>query len=290
MPITKSGLVAFTSAKKRKPLFGGTLVTTSKQHYSISEAGALLVVALLAFSPCVCRAQSINLSLNLLYSDPTNSNSGGTWQFVAKASNFGIAGISTRVTGISSPTDLAPRATINGTDTAGFNADALPLIPAGQNTPAYFELDFGQAPFDPTPGEEQGAFYGVGQLTNGAPNYAGKPIGSNSEGPVFTTLTTPLNIPWATGDVFGDPTWATAVCLASGTFIAGNTPEFLVGSAGNVFTTLGTATTHGFISSATNVTTVVRTNLAVPEPTASMLLLTALVFAITRRQEHTRPR
>jgi hypothetical protein len=265
-------------------------MTKPKSYQLMGGFRGFLIVALLAFAPCVCRAQSINLSLNLLYSDPTNSNSGGTWELTAKSSNFGIAGLAVSIIGIGSPTDLAPRATINGTDTAGFNSDAFPFISAGQNTPAYFELIFGQAPFDPFPGKEQRAFYGAGQLANGAPNYLGKPIGSNSGGPAFTTLTTPQNIPWATGDVFGDLTWRTAARLASGLFLAGNTPQFLTGSAGNVFTTLGTATTFGFINSATSVNAIVRTNLVVPEPRASMLLVSALVVAMTRRQEQTRLR
>ncbi len=107
-------------------------------------------------------------------------------------------------------------------------------------------------------GEEQGAFYGVGELSNGAPDYPGKPMGSNSEGPAFTSLTAPLEIPWATGDVLGNPVWNTAARMASGTFATNVTPSFVEGSSGNVFNTLGTSTAFGDIVAAT-ITTIVRT-------------------------------
>src|SRR4051812_1994508 len=198
--------------------------------------------------PASAEAQTIDLSLNVFYSSPSDVNSAGTWSLSAKSSNFGIAGLTTRVTGISSPTDLAPRATVNGSNVAGFNADAFVPIPPGQSTPGYFELDFNQAQLDLNGGSEQSAFYGVGQLTNGAPNYAGNPAGSNSEGPLFTSLTAPQHIPWATGDVFGNPAWATGAVLAGGTFATNTTPAFLTGSAGNVFTSLGSSTAFGNIA------------------------------------------
>jgi hypothetical protein len=117
-------------------------------------------------------------------------------------------------------------------------------------------------------GEEQTVFYGVGTLTNGAPNYPGRPAGTNFIGPAFGTLTVPpvnSGIPWAVGDAFGDPLWNTAARLASGTFPAGLSPGFYsdgeLASSGNIFTTLGNSTTPGTISLAT-VSTVVRTNLS----------------------------
>jgi hypothetical protein len=210
--------------------------------------------------PAIAEAQTIDLSLNVFYSSPSDVNSGGTWLLVAKSSNFGIAGLTTRVTGISAPTDFAPRATVNGSNVAGFNADALVPIPPSQSTPGYIELDFNQAQLDLGGNPEQSAFYGVGQLTNGAPNYAAKPAGSNSEGPLFTSLTAPQHIPWATGDFFGNPAWATGAVLAGGTFATNATPAFLSGSAGNVFTSLGTPTAFGSIAAALSVSTIVRTN------------------------------
>ena len=48
----------------------------------------LFVVAL---SPVAAPAQSIDFSLNVFYASPTNLNSGGTWELVAKSSGFGIA-------------------------------------------------------------------------------------------------------------------------------------------------------------------------------------------------------
>jgi hypothetical protein len=224
--------------------------------------GAMCAIVCATANLCASNAaaQTIDLSLNVLYSSPSDVNSGGTWLLVAKSSNFGIAGLTTRVTGISSPTDLAPRATVNGSATAGFNADPVAFIPATQTTPSYFELDFGQAQLDLNGGAEQSAFYGVGQLANGSPNFAAKPVGSNFEGPLFTTLTSPQHIPWATGDVFGSPAWATGALLASGTFAANATPASVSGSAGDVFTSLGTSTAFGSIAATLSVSTIVRTN------------------------------
>jgi hypothetical protein len=117
-------------------------------------------------------------------------------------------------------------------------------------------------PFDSLlPGQEQGVFYGVGQLAHGAPNYPGKPVGSNSEGPAFTTLSQPFGIPWATGDLFGNATWSTAAVFGVGDFSPGQTPAFVTGNHGNVFTALGTSTTFGSVAPAT-LTTIVRTNFA----------------------------
>src|SRR3954447_4936553 len=105
-------------------------------------AACAIVCAAANLWPAIAQAQTIDLSLNVLYSSPSDVNSGGTWLLVAKSSNFGIAGLTTRVAGINSPTDFAPRATVNGGATAGFNSDAFPFIPASQSTPSYFELDF----------------------------------------------------------------------------------------------------------------------------------------------------
>jgi hypothetical protein len=205
-------------------------------------------------------AQTIDLSLNVFYSTPSDTNSGGTWVLVAKSTNFGIAGLQARVTGVGTVSDLAPVATVNVNQLAGFNADAQPFIPASGSTPGYYELDFGQAPFDSlSAGQEQGIFYGVGQLANGSPNYPGKPVGSNSEGPAFTTLSQPFGIPWATGDLLGNASWNTAAVFAFGQFSDGSTPAFVAGNNGNVFTALGTSTTFGSVASAA-VTTIVRTN------------------------------
>jgi hypothetical protein len=213
------------------------------------------------FQPSTATAQTIDLSLNVLYSNPSNVNSGGTWQLVAKSSNFGIAGLQARVTGVSTAFDVSPFATVNGNQFAGFfEGDAVFFNPPAGATPGYYELDFGQVPFDSLgPGQEQGVFYGVGQLANGAPNYPGKPVGSNSEGPVFTTLAQPFGIPWATGDILGNAAWNTAAIFGQGEFSAGQTPAFVSGNGGNVFTALGTSTTFGTVAAAT-ISTIVRTN------------------------------
>jgi hypothetical protein len=182
---------------------------------------------------------------------------------VAKSSNFGIAGLQAHVANVNNAIDVSPYGTVNGNQAAGFyEGDAVFFVPGSGTTPGYYELDFGQVPFDSLgPGQEQGIFYGVGQLANGSPNYPGKPVGSNSEGPAFTTLSQTVGIPWATGDPLNNSAWNTSAVFAEGEFAVGQTPAFATGNNGNVFTTLGTSTTFGSVASAT-ISTIVRTNFA----------------------------
>jgi hypothetical protein len=222
----------------------------------VLAATCVFIGALASLRPAAVQAQTIDLSLNVFYTTPSNINSGGTWELVAKSSNFGISGLDAHLRDIATALNRAPRATVNGNDSAGFS------VYADATFPTYRGLIFGQAPVFPfMPGDEQGVFYGVGQLANGAPNYPGKPPGSNSEGPAFTSLTAPLEIPWATGDAFSNPAWNTAALLASGTFALNVTPSFVEGSAGAVFTTLGTSNTFPDPTAAT-VSAIVRTNFA----------------------------
>jgi hypothetical protein len=205
---------------------------------------------------------TIDVSLNVFYSNPTNVNSGGTWELVAKSSDSGIAGLSLLLTNITTAQNEGPRGTVNGTDPAGFGQFFNTFNPLG-----FRNVTIGQVPLPPSTigsGEEQSVFYRIGTLTNGAPNYPTKPPGTNSIGPAFTSLTNVLDVPWATGDTFADPAWSTAAKLASGSFAAGLTPGFASGggglaNTGNVFTTIGTSTTYGSIAEA-EINTFVRTN------------------------------
>lgn len=211
-------------------------------------------VAAIAWQPCAVRAQTIDLSLNVFYSTATDANSGGTWELVAKASNFGLAGLEARLVNINTANNIAPSGLVNTTDKAGFNL--FFDVPFSN----YRGLIFGQTAISPlTTGKEQGAFYGVGQLANGSPNYPGKPVGANSEGPVINSLAGVQGIPWGVSDALGDPAWASAARLATGAFAPATTPAFAGGSSGNVFSTLGTSVSLGAVVSA-SVSTVVRTN------------------------------
>jgi hypothetical protein len=208
---------------------------------------------------------TIDLKLNVFYSNPADAASGGAWEVVAKSSHSGISGVSALLTNISTASNRAPIGTVNGSDEAGFGLFHNTFNPLG-----FRNITVGQVPLPPGNiglGEEQTVFYGVGTLTNGAPNYPGRPAGTTFIGPAFNTLMVPpviSGIPWATGDAFGDPLWNTAARLATGTFPAGITPGFFhdddYASSGNVFTTLGSSMTPGTISLAT-VSTIVRTNL-----------------------------
>ena len=180
------------------------------------------------------------------------SHSGGTWELVAKSSqprhvwHLGHYARSS-ATSTTTPSIEGPRGTVNGSNTAGFQLLGNTFHPANPPTPAYHELIVGQLPaYSAAIRQRRKQFYGVGTLTNGAPNYPGKPVGSNSIGPAFTSLTSPQDIPWATGDAFGDAAWTTAARMLSGTFAAGVTPAFFAGSIGNVFTSVpGTNTAFG---------------------------------------------
>jgi hypothetical protein len=169
---------------------------------------------------------------------------GGSWELVAKSSpsptTFGISGVNAYLRDINNDAVIeGPRATVNGATEAGFKIQNNVFHPASPPAPAFREILVAQLPLFPRPASsEENLFYGVGTLTNGAPNYPGKPVGSNSIGPAFTSLTSPQDIPWATGDALADPAWDTAARLLSGTFSPGVTPSFFTGSTGNVFTTV----------------------------------------------------
>jgi hypothetical protein len=228
-------------------------------------AAALVASALATLVAAAGSAQSINLSLNVFYTTPSDTGSGGTWELVAKSSagTFGISAISANIRNINNdPVIAGPRATVNGANAAGFQLISNTFHAADPPNPSFRELVVGQLPLIPLPaGSEENLFYGVGTLTNGAPNYPAKPAGSNSIGPAFTSLTSPQGIAWATGDAFGDAAWSTGARMLSGTFAAGVSPSFFNGSLGQVFTSVPlTNTQTGNEALASSLTTIVRTN------------------------------
>jgi hypothetical protein len=235
---------------------------STRLHFATAFAAGALATLFAAASP----AQSINLSLNVFYTNPSNNGGGGTWELVAKSSNpgtFGISGINTYIRNINNDAVIqAPRGTVNGANPAGFQLVANTFFPPNPPNPSYRELVVAQLPLIPLPsGSEENLFYGVGTLTNGAPDYPAKPAGSNSIGPAFTSLTSPQGIAWATGDAFGDAAWNTAARMLSGTFGPGVSPSFFTGSTGNIFTSVPIINnTTGNEALAASVTTIVRTN------------------------------
>jgi hypothetical protein len=186
-------------------------------------------------------SQTIDLSLNVFFNDPSDFNSGGVWQLVGKSSHSGIAVLNVNLTNINPGAGIqAPRGIVNGSDPAGFS-----LLESA--FPTHRRLGLFQLDAVPGPGEEQSAFYGVGTLPNGEPG---------DIGPAFTTLTNVQDVPWATGDLLGQPAWANAAMFASGTFPANVTPAFFAGSVGGVFLSLGTSMAFGDVMMATLTTTV----------------------------------
>lgn len=226
---------------------------------------ALSACALASLFAATGSAQSIDLSLNVFYTNPNNTALGGTWELVAKSSpgTFGIAGLTAYLRNINNDVAIeAPRAIVNGANAAGFQIVANFFHPPDPPDPSYREIVVAQVPLFPLPfGSEENLFYGVGTLTNGAPNYPAKPPGSNSIGPVFASLTSPQDIAWATGDAFGDVAWDTASRMLSGSFSPGATPGFFAGSLGNVFTSVPVTNNQiGNEALASSLTTIVRTN------------------------------
>lgn len=230
-----------------------SLAVAACRWTALCRIGAVASIALVgAVVASVAVGQTVDVALNVRYNITGDATSGGTWRLVAKSSpaTFGISGLQVRLTQqsiLGSPSPVGPVGKVNGTHDAGFAifedtaVGAEKWIIVGQRQ-RLEPLGLGQ---------EQGIFYGAGTLTNGAPNFPGKPVGTNSIGPAFSTLTNTARIPWATPlDTLSDPVWSTAVGLASGSFAAGSLPSIVGGSA-NVFTSLGTSTTVGTLASVT---------------------------------------
>jgi hypothetical protein len=250
---------ALSRIHRARPDATGSARARCASRFAIACALALALLATRA------SADVIDISLNVFYTNPSSPASGGTWEVVAKSDGAGIAGLQMYLTDIATWSPTGPRGLVNGSDPAGFSiffADPEPGF-------GFTEIIAGQALLDASdmsPSDEQTAFYGVGTLTNGAPNYPGKPAGTNSIGPVFASLTNVQGVPWAIGDAFSNPAWNTAARIANGTFTPGDTPGFHLApsfiSSGNVFRMVGTNKVYGQLSENINATTIVRTNLS----------------------------
>ncbi len=229
---------------------------------SLAGVSALLLAVI---SASFATAGTIDLSLDVFYTNPSNTSSGGTWQLVAKSSDFGVAGVRTFITGINDTSGatqlLAPGGTFSGGGAGFKDAQVDILHTASGSTPSFHELIFGQTL--ETSGSAQGEFYGVGTLIKGSPDFPARQPDWNFIGPAIPTLTNTQGLPWApNGDPLGNATWNTAALLASGTFSAGATPAFFTGdepSSGQIWSVMGTGTTPGTPAAAT-ISTIVRTN------------------------------
>jgi hypothetical protein len=219
---------------------------------------------LIVLPSAIASAEVIDLSLNVLYTNPQYAPGGGTWELVAKSDGFGLVGVKALLTNIDagSVVNAGPRGTVNDTDPAGIQLTAVPYNGLG-----YTEVNSYQLALRPEApvGDEQTVFYGIGTLDNGAPNYPGQPMGTNSIGPAFTSLTVDAGEPWGLPDSLNEAEWDGAALLATGPF-SGEMPGFysdsLHKSTGNTFTSVGTSTNFGSISNPLiEATTVVRTNL-----------------------------
>jgi hypothetical protein len=268
--------IAWIRLRRRRP---PTAMLYRNQGSSIFAPEALLRIAAVSvahaaffFVVTVSSGQSIELSLNVFYANPTNLALGGTWQLVGKSSaapsTFGILDITTNIANINNDvTDEGPRGIVNGTVAAGFQIVSDVNVAGVSPDPAYHQIEIGELALNPlTPGSEEDLFYGVGNIVNGAPDFPGNGA-ATSIGPTFVSLSNTQGIPWAsTPDFNGDSTWDIAATLLSGTFSGATAPAFVAGSIGDIFTSVPAANNSiGNKTLASAITTVVRTNvIAIP--------------------------
>lgn len=231
-------------------------VTRLRRSRPSGALAVCLFVCAAAYSCDNAAAQSIDLSLNLLYTNPSDVTEGGTWQVVGKSTGQGIQGIAFAVQGVSSGALNAPVGRVNGVpiDNAGFDFTDVTTRPGNVfDFFAFQGADLG--------GPDADAFYGFGTQSNATPT---------TIGPSYASLTALRNSPWSVGvDVFGETEWNNAAIIASGTFSGVTIPSFVLGDqapAGSVWTTVGTASSRGSFVDGVTVTTIVRDQL--PELTA----------------------
>ncbi len=179
----------------------------------------LLSLAMFTFVSTHASAFFVDLHLDVDFDggDPSN---GGTWRLAAMTGGQGLFALGVGISDIDAAVDFhVPSGTVNGTDAAGFSTILNTTISGGR------QLFVGQQTL-PNTVSEQGVFYGVGTLNNGAPNSSASPFGTNSIGPEISSLSGLTNVAWASGHQ------STSFDVASGTFSAGDSPFFDFGFDG----------------------------------------------------------
>ncbi|MCA9265010.1 MAG: hypothetical protein KDA60_14220 [Planctomycetales bacterium] len=223
---------------------------------NLAQLGVSVLVISFAIARSACAGfllDPIVVGLDVYYADPADENSGGVWQLSAAVEGSGIAGLVVALEGIDpasihyhapggslcAPGDDSCYEPVGFLEYLGDPSDpssyfATPTTDGGGN---YVELIFAQTP--PLPeGELQRTLYDVG-LAGGAtfPGDNGTPpIEGLDSGSVTWGFDDPL------GTYLGNGLTMGGVLLASGTFAAGNTPEFGNGHGrmgGSVFSLLG---------------------------------------------------
>lgn len=201
-------------------------------------AGTLLAIVVACCSPATPAAgQSIDLRLNVFYTDKTDASQGGSWEVRAISSGQGISAVSFGLTGVDSVTSQVPTGEVNGAGVvnAGFQFfDAFDL--SGDVT----QVVAAQAPVPLSGAVPTGAFFGVGVVANGSPSFNNQPAGTNSlsGSPSLGDLQNFSGAWAATPDPF-DTLFDSGATIATGTFAAGSLPAFATGQGaltGQVFT------------------------------------------------------
>jgi hypothetical protein len=200
-----------------------------------------LCAAALAVGPSFAKAQNVQLSLNLRYTDPNSPAAGGKWFLVAKTDDTdGIGGISAYLSNISA-TGIAYG---NG---SGAGASAYPATTAA----TIAAILNGGNPFAGTFGTAVNVVYG--QDTAGGPIVADVGQGAGTPG---NTATDPMK----------NNAWNNAAIIATGTFAGGgnagnkfNRPDFVaVGANSTDANTLAGTTLGVAATKAVSTTTIVR--------------------------------
>lgn len=223
------------------------------QLRSICQTTGLVIAGVCAALVAPANAAQIDLRLDIDYTSAT-PNAGGVWTLFAETDEQGLSSLIVSLNGINPTVEShLPVGRVNGSSTnnAGFSTFDTRSITGSR------QITVGQV-VQPQ-GSQQGVFYGVGALANGAPNYPGRPAGTASIGPNITSLTSVQNVPWGNDDSFS----ATGVTVVSGTFAAGATPAFSDSGllAGSLLTSIGTISTPGDRTLDVDITTLVTTNL-----------------------------
>ncbi len=173
------------------------------------------VVTLVASLGSIAAAQTVTLSLDLFYNDPSDTTSAGSWQLLASADSVGLAGLDTQITGLTGATNEVFSAPTPAFKTS-YNGGLSPWNLDQDGDPTTLDMLFGQIPVASGVGA-QDLQYNVGTVGGTTPNVDELGVIVDTSGATMTD----------------------AVLLAFGSFGANSTPAFGIGETGaNVFTSI----------------------------------------------------
>jgi len=204
---------------------------------SIRNVLPSLAIALMAFCATTAQAQTVDVSLNLRYTDPFDPSEGGTWELVTKVdSGLGIAGVDILLSGI----DNGAAEITLGSGVAAIDpvcAASSPCgIAGGTERNAWIIYN----------GSDTDLIYGQNMVHTEVIDGVGTGVGTAGDNGT---------------DVLRNATWDNAALLASGTFSTATRPTFTTKdgnpTSSNVYSVFDIVTpAYGVISSTATTTTV----------------------------------